>query len=125
LSILRVLSKQTPEINKEVKYSSVLDPRLVKVVKYSTLTILFQFISISYIIFEDMRNCWRLSVERGAFSNGGFDLAFGKEILSRSEWDGIWLTYGDFSWHFVGFLTPISIYYQSWEKFLKQATLGV
>jgi hypothetical protein len=41
LDVLRVLSKQTLEINKEVKYSSVPDPSLAKVVKYSTLTILF------------------------------------------------------------------------------------
>jgi hypothetical protein len=35
------LSKQTLEINKEVKDSFVPDPSLAKVVKYSTLTILF------------------------------------------------------------------------------------
>jgi hypothetical protein len=41
LSVLRVLSEQTLEINKEVKDSSVPDPSLTKVVKYSTLIILF------------------------------------------------------------------------------------
>jgi hypothetical protein len=41
LSVLRVLSEQTLEINKEVKDSSVPDPSLAKVVKDSTLTILF------------------------------------------------------------------------------------
>jgi hypothetical protein len=46
LDVLRVLSKQTLEINKEVKYSSVPDPSLVKVVKYPTLTILLSFISV-------------------------------------------------------------------------------
>jgi hypothetical protein len=40
LNVLRVLSEQTLEISKEVKYSFVIDPRLVKVVKDSTLTIL-------------------------------------------------------------------------------------
>jgi hypothetical protein len=40
LDVLRVLSEQTLEINKEVKYSFVPDPSLAKVVKYSTLTIL-------------------------------------------------------------------------------------
>jgi hypothetical protein len=35
-----VLSKQALEIIKEVKYSSVPDPSLANVVKYSTLTIL-------------------------------------------------------------------------------------
>jgi hypothetical protein len=39
--VLRVLSKQTLEISKEVKYSFVPDPSLVKVVKDPTLTILF------------------------------------------------------------------------------------
>jgi hypothetical protein len=40
LDVLRVLSKQTLEISKEVRDSSVPDPSLAKVVKYSTLTIL-------------------------------------------------------------------------------------
>jgi hypothetical protein len=42
LNVLRVLSEQTLEISKEVKDSFVPDPSLVKVVKDSTLTILFQ-----------------------------------------------------------------------------------
>jgi hypothetical protein len=46
LRILRFLSKQTLEINKEVKYPYMIDPILVKVVKYSTLTILLNFRSI-------------------------------------------------------------------------------
>jgi hypothetical protein len=43
LNILRVLSKKTLEINKELKDSFVPDPILAKVVKYSTLTILLSF----------------------------------------------------------------------------------
>jgi hypothetical protein len=49
---LRLLSKQTLEINREVKDPSVLDPSLVKVVKDSTLTILLRFRSISGGIME-------------------------------------------------------------------------
>jgi hypothetical protein len=41
LSVLRVLSEQTLDISKEVKDSSVPDPSLAKVVKDSTLVILF------------------------------------------------------------------------------------
>jgi hypothetical protein len=58
-------------------------------------------------------------------NQGGFDLTSGKEILRRSEWDCLWITYNKFPSHFGGFLTPISIYYQSWAKFLKEGTLGV
>jgi hypothetical protein len=43
LNVLRVLSKQTLEIIKEVKYSFVLDPILDKVVNDSNLTILLSF----------------------------------------------------------------------------------
>jgi hypothetical protein len=39
LSVLRVLTTQTPEISTTVKYSSFPDPSLDKVVKYSTLTV--------------------------------------------------------------------------------------
>jgi hypothetical protein len=46
LDVLRVLSEQTLEISKEVKDSSVPDPSLAKVVKYSTLTILHSFRSV-------------------------------------------------------------------------------
>jgi hypothetical protein len=52
---LRVLSKQTLEISKEVKDPFVPDPSLVKVVKYSTLTILLSFRSISRGIVETCR----------------------------------------------------------------------
>jgi hypothetical protein len=53
LNVLRVLSEQTLEINKEVKDSFVIDPRLVKVVKDSTLTILVLFnIGFKSIVFE-------------------------------------------------------------------------
>jgi hypothetical protein len=38
LSVLRVLTKKTPEINAKVKYTSFTGPILAKVVKYSTLT---------------------------------------------------------------------------------------
>jgi hypothetical protein len=70
----------------EVKDPSFPDPSLAKVVKDSTLTILFQFRSISCIICEEGRNCWRISAEKGTLSNqGGFDLASGSEILKRSE----------------------------------------
>jgi hypothetical protein len=47
LNVLKVLSKQTLEIKKEVKYSFVPGPSLAKVVKYSTLTILLSFICIA------------------------------------------------------------------------------
>jgi hypothetical protein len=40
LSVLRVLTRQTLEINTEVKDPSFPGPSLAKVVKYSTLTIL-------------------------------------------------------------------------------------
>jgi hypothetical protein len=40
LEVLRVLSKQTLEISKEVRDSSIPDPSLAKVVKDSTITIL-------------------------------------------------------------------------------------
>jgi hypothetical protein len=53
LDVLRVLSKQTLEISKEVKDSSVPDPSLVKVVKDSTLTILFSFRLISRVDCEE------------------------------------------------------------------------
>jgi hypothetical protein len=46
LGILRVLSEQTLQINKEVKDSSDPDPSLAKVVKDSTLTILHSFRSV-------------------------------------------------------------------------------
>jgi hypothetical protein len=52
LDVLRVLSKQTLEINKEVKYSSVLDSSLAKVVKYPTLTILFSSNNFSGVLWR-------------------------------------------------------------------------
>jgi hypothetical protein len=51
LDVLRVLSKKTIEINKDVRYYFVPDPSLAKVVKYSTLTILllsYQFVVVIF-----------------------------------------------------------------------------
>jgi hypothetical protein len=70
----------------EVNDPSFPGPSLDKVVKDSTLTILFQFRSISCITYEEGCNCWRSFAERSELSNqGGFDLAYGSEILKRSE----------------------------------------
>ena len=51
LNILRVLSKQTLDINKEVKDSSIRDPSLAKVVKYS-IAILLSLDQFSVVVFE-------------------------------------------------------------------------
>jgi hypothetical protein len=55
LNVLRVLSKQILETNKEVKDSFVPGPSLAKVVKDSTLTILLSFRLISGGIVETGR----------------------------------------------------------------------
>jgi hypothetical protein len=59
--VLRVLSKQTLEINKEVKDPFVPDPSLVKVVKDSTLTILFSYRSIFTVDWRVKAQIWRFS----------------------------------------------------------------
>jgi len=78
LNVLRVLSKQILETNKEVKDSSVPGPSLAKVVKDSTLTILLSFIFISKGIVKtgrrfggfstDWPHCWR---REGSICLGG------------------------------------------------------
>jgi hypothetical protein len=62
--VLRVLSKQTLEISKEVKDSSVPDPSLVKVVKDPTLTILLSYRSVSIVERRDRVQIWRFSAGR-------------------------------------------------------------
>jgi hypothetical protein len=47
LDVLRVLGEQTLDVSKEVKYPSILDPRLDKEVKYPSLTIIFNYKLIS------------------------------------------------------------------------------
>jgi hypothetical protein len=119
LDVLRVLSEQTLEISEEVKDSSLHDPSLAKVVKDSTLTILFQSSSSSCIFGEDGCNCWEFFAERAHCS-----VKDSVEILS-SDWGCLRLTKGDFPWNYTRFPTSIFIYFHCWANFMREGALGV
>lgn len=65
LSVLRVLTRQTLEISTEVKETSFPGPSLAKVVKDSTLTILFSSDPFSAIICEEGCTVGGFPSERG------------------------------------------------------------
>jgi hypothetical protein len=89
LSVLWVLTRQTLEINTEVKDPFFPDPSLAKVVKDPTLVILYN-IQHSYRYFlEEGQNCWRVLFKKGVPSTRDrFDLA---NSLRCSGFGGIWL----------------------------------
>jgi hypothetical protein len=65
--VLRVLSEQTLEINKEVKDPSVPGPSLAKEVKDSSLTILFNYRFGFYSGRRVRAQIWRFSAERAHY----------------------------------------------------------
>jgi hypothetical protein len=112
LSVLRVLSEQTLEISKEVKYSSVPDPSLAKVVKDSTLTILFIQISFNSVLWSKgtvlrfLQDWGALSRKRSSIwlEDIGFEVDLATECFP---------SLGDFSHQFLGVYHSIFIYSQA------------
>jgi hypothetical protein len=97
LSVLRVLTRQTLEISTEVKDPSFPGPSLAKVVKDSTLTILFRS-DHSQLLFVKQGALLKGFLQRGALSNRRkFDLASGGGILRRSRVGSIGHPWSDLS----------------------------